>query len=525
MAERLHFDVLVVGSGASGLAAAVSAERAGARVGLVTKGALQSCNSAKAQGGIQAAFGDDDSPQQHAEDVWQSSHETANRELVDVLTGEAPSAIHWLEEHGVEFTRENGGYRLARCGGSSRKRLLQVGDRTGHAITTALRDAFQASSGEAIPNCPLVFLERTENGWLATCRPKSGGELQIEAGAVVLAAGGRCYREAEERRELSTNHPGATGEVTQIALELGAESRDLDALQYHPNGGAWPPTMQGYSIPETTRAYGATLLNADGEESTDPLGPRDAVSQAIFVKLAGAREQPLRRGWHERRGNRSAPGCRGCGRVPLRLGTEGHPAGFARRPRRGEGPRDLDAGQARARDDRPQRRGRGRPGEPRLPGHWDRRLHVPGWRELPAPPGSDLRGAQARHRARDAGAPAALERRPHAHAREHRPEHRLPAPDRALGVHSRVGRAGRQVRSEGLRLGEHELPEDVRPRRRREGDQAVRPRVDRRRGREALSARDRRRRHRRLGRLRDVPRQGGDRAARRHAQSRSARGP
>src|SRR5439155_262115 len=154
MAERLHSDVLVVGSGASGLAAAVSAERAGARVGLVTKGALQSCNSAKAQGGIQAAFGDDDSPQQHAED-----------------------------------------------------------------------------------------------GWLATCRPKSGGELQIEAGAVVLAAGGRCYREAEERRELSTNHPGATGEVTKIALDLGAESRDLDALQYHPNGGAWPPTMQGYSIP------------------------------------------------------------------------------------------------------------------------------------------------------------------------------------------------------------------------------------------------------------------------------------
>ncbi len=156
MGERLSFDVLVVGSGASGLAAAVSAEKAGARVGLVTKGALQSCNSAKAQGGIQAAFGDDDSPEQHAEDVWQSSHETANRELVEVLTGEAPGAIHWLEEHGVEFTRENGGYRLARCGGATRKRLLQVGDRTGHAITTALRDAFLASSGEAFPNCPLV---------------------------------------------------------------------------------------------------------------------------------------------------------------------------------------------------------------------------------------------------------------------------------------------------------------------------------------------------------------------------------
>ena len=289
MAERLSFDVLVVGSGASGLAAAVSAERAGARVGLVTKGALQSCNSAKAQGGIQAAFGEDDSPEQHAADVWASSHETANRRLVEILTDEAPAAIHWLEEHGVEFTRENGGYRLARCGGATRKRLLQVGDRTGLALTTTLREAFLASSGEAFPNCPLVSLAPASNGWLATCRRKGGEQLEIEAGAVVVAAGGRCYREAEERGELSTNHPGATGEVTRIALGLGAASRDLDALQYHPNGGAWPPTTQGYSIPETTRAYGATLLNADGEEFTDPLGPRDAVSQAIFDEVAAGR--------------------------------------------------------------------------------------------------------------------------------------------------------------------------------------------------------------------------------------------
>src|ERR671932_1205383 len=112
MAEPVSFDVLVVGSGASGLAAAVSAERAGARVALATKGSLQSCNSAKAQGGIQAAFADDDSPEQHAADVWQSSHETADRTLVEVLTSEAPSAIHWLEELGVEFTRDNGGYPL-----------------------------------------------------------------------------------------------------------------------------------------------------------------------------------------------------------------------------------------------------------------------------------------------------------------------------------------------------------------------------------------------------------------------------
>src|SRR3954465_9118124 len=155
MGAPLSFDVLVIGSGASGLAAAVSAERAGARVALATKGSIQSCNSAKAQGGIQAAFGADDSPEQHAQDIWRSSHETANMSLVEVLTSEAPSAIHWLESLGVDFTKENGGYRLARCGGASAKRLLQVGDRTGHAITTALRSAAEGDDVTLFPKSPL----------------------------------------------------------------------------------------------------------------------------------------------------------------------------------------------------------------------------------------------------------------------------------------------------------------------------------------------------------------------------------
>jgi aspartate oxidase len=275
------FDVLVIGSGASGLAAAVSAINAGAHVALATKGSIQSCNSAKAQGGIQAAMGEDDSPEQHAEDIWRSSHETADMKLVEVLTSEASSAIHWLEELGVGFTRENGGYRLARCGGSSRNRLLQVGDRTGHAITAALRDAVEAGDVTLFPKSPLDELIQAENGWRARV-----GEHVLEASTVVLAAGGRCFAEAEQRGELSTNHPGATGEVTKLALDAGAEARDLDALQYHPNGGAWPETLQGYSIPETTRAYGAVLLNADGEEFTDSLGPRDVVSQAIVDEVA-----------------------------------------------------------------------------------------------------------------------------------------------------------------------------------------------------------------------------------------------
>ena len=151
------FDVLVIGSGASGprRRRLRRARRARASA-LATKGSIQACNSAKAQGGIQASFGDDDSPEQHAADVFKSSHESADMRLVEVLTGDARSAIHWLEELGVEFTRENGGYRLARCGGASAKRLLQVGDRTGHAITKALRDAFEAGGGTLFANSPLT---------------------------------------------------------------------------------------------------------------------------------------------------------------------------------------------------------------------------------------------------------------------------------------------------------------------------------------------------------------------------------
>jgi L-aspartate oxidase len=278
-------DVLVIGSGGAGLQAALAASRAGARVLLATKLGLASSNTAKAQGGIQAALGDDDEPAIHAADVFASSHDTADMSLVEVLTGEAPAAIARLEELGVDFTRSaDGGYRLARCGGATRKRLLQVGDRTGHAIATALRAAVAADERiVTLDHAPLAGLGRSGNGLHATLQRKddAGGALELQAGAVVLAAGGRCFGEAKRLGTFSTNAAGATGEVTEIARALGCELRDYDALQHHPNGGLWPPTMQGYSIPETTRAYGALLVNANGERFVDELAPRDVVAAAI----------------------------------------------------------------------------------------------------------------------------------------------------------------------------------------------------------------------------------------------------
>src|SRR5260221_2504249 len=146
----MSYDVLVIGSGASGLSAAVSAERAGARVAVAAKGSLQSCNSAKAQGGIQAAFGDDDSPEQHAQDVWRSSHETADMRLVETLTSEAPGAIHWLEELGVGFTRENGGYPLSPTRGAAHERPAPGGAPNRDADPKALRDNLGAAAPSTV---------------------------------------------------------------------------------------------------------------------------------------------------------------------------------------------------------------------------------------------------------------------------------------------------------------------------------------------------------------------------------------
>ena len=273
-------DVLVVGSGGAGLAAAWAAHRAGARVTVITKGTAASCNTGKAQGGIQAAIGPDDSPEQHAGDVYRSSHDTADLELVEALTGDAPGAISWLEGLGVEFSREGDGYRLARCGGATAKRLLQVGDRTGHAIAHALRGAMAADGVPIVDHTALIALDRP-NGHFAVTVEQSGERRTVDAATVVLAAGGRCFAEARERGVLTTNGPGATGEVGRIAAEIGAETRDTDSLQHHPDGGAWPPPLQGYSIPETTRAYGALLVNAEGERFIDELAPRDTVADAI----------------------------------------------------------------------------------------------------------------------------------------------------------------------------------------------------------------------------------------------------
>lgn len=281
-------DVLVVGSGGAGLSAAVTARERGASVLIVTKSALGASNTGRAQGGIQAAVGPDDSIGSHFADTLAAGHDAGHPELVRTLVEGGPEAIDWLAGHGVAFSQEEGRYRVIRCGGASRERLLQAGERTGAEMVKALRAAVRASGAQVWESSSLTSLEPFGERWRARV-DRAGGETVIECAAVVLAAGGGLAGEAAARGIGSTNHPDATPEVLNLAIGLGAETVALDSWQSHPTGSVWPQALAGYALPETTRAYGATLHDARGERFVDELAPRDVVAQAIVDVVAAGR--------------------------------------------------------------------------------------------------------------------------------------------------------------------------------------------------------------------------------------------
>jgi L-aspartate oxidase len=285
-------DVLVVGSGGAGMSAALCAREAGASVLVATKSALGAGNTGRAQGGIQAALGEDDSTASHFEDTFAAGHRAGRPELVRRLADGGPDAIAWLESLGVVFSRDEGRLRLLRCGGATRKRLLQAGERTGAEMVKALRSAVRASGAQVMESIRLVDLSPEGDGWSATLAPGgNGSRRRVRASAVVLAAGGGLRGEADALGVGSTNHPDATPEVLRLALELGAQGRELDSWQRHPTGSVWPEALAGYALPETTRGYGATLHDAEGERFVDELAPRDVVAQGIIDAVEAGRGQ------------------------------------------------------------------------------------------------------------------------------------------------------------------------------------------------------------------------------------------
>ncbi|HWH13749.1 MAG TPA: FAD-dependent oxidoreductase [Miltoncostaeaceae bacterium] len=283
-----RFDVVVVGSGGAGMSAAWAAARVGASVLVVTKSALGASNTGRAQGGIQAAVGPDDTPESHFADTFAAGHRAARPELARKLTAEGPAAVAFLERIGVEFSRDDGALRILRCGGASRPRLLQAGERTGAEMVRSLRRAVHDADVTVWESTALRSMEPGANGWRLRTRDAHGAapaapapDRVVDAGAVVLAAGGGLRGEAQALGVGSTNHPDATPEVLRLAIDLGARAVHVDSWQRHPTGSVWPAALSGYALPETTRAYGATLHDRDGDRFVDELAPRDVVADAI----------------------------------------------------------------------------------------------------------------------------------------------------------------------------------------------------------------------------------------------------
>lgn len=262
------------------MSAAIAAREAGADVIIATKSALGASNTGRAQGGIQAAVGSGDTVVSHFEDTFAAGHRDADPELVRTLVEGGPDAIDWLAGLGVAFSREGEGYRVIRCGGASRERLLQAGERTGADMVQAMRAAVRGGGARLHESQALKTLAPARNRWRATLTGKRG-EVIVDAGAVVLAAGGGLAGEAAALGVGSTNHPDATPEVLNLAIDLGAGAVHLNSWQKHPTGSVWPDALAGYALPETTRAYGATLHDATGDRFVDEMAPRDVVAQGI----------------------------------------------------------------------------------------------------------------------------------------------------------------------------------------------------------------------------------------------------
>ena len=140
-APEIDTDVLVIGGGGAGIAAAIEAEKVGVKVTVVTKFRVGDSNTIMAEGGVQAATGENDSPAIHYLDAFGGGHFAAKPELLKMLVYEAPSAIEWLSELGVMFDKdENGNMITTHGGGTSRKRMHAAADYSGAEIMRVLRD-------------------------------------------------------------------------------------------------------------------------------------------------------------------------------------------------------------------------------------------------------------------------------------------------------------------------------------------------------------------------------------------------
>lgn len=282
----LETDVLVVGAGSAGMAAALEAEASGADVLLVTKLRLGDANSMMAQGGIQAATQEDDTPVLHYLDVIGGGHFDNKPELVEALVMDGPKSIKWLQDLGVMFDRDPDGSLMVKSGGgTSRNRMHSTRDYTGAGICRVLRDEVynRPEKIRYIEYTAIVELILDEKGQAAGAIAYHLENRQfsvIKAKSVVMATGG--FGRLHIRGYETTNHYGATADGLVMAYRAGAKLLYMDSVQYHPTGAVFPEQIVGFLCTEKIRALGAQPVNSDGELFVYPLEPRDIESSAFI---------------------------------------------------------------------------------------------------------------------------------------------------------------------------------------------------------------------------------------------------
>lgn len=293
-------DIIVIGSGVAGLTTALNARAAGLSVLLVTKANIDEGSTKWAQGGIAAALGPGDTPDQHKSDTLIAGAGLCDLQAVEVLVTEGPEAVRKLIARGAVFDKaDTGEIALTREGGHHRNRILHAGgDATGAEISRALLAAVQNDEGiEIIEHALVIDALKSSDGSICGVTLHVIGEGSRDgvgralARAVVIATGGlgQVYSQ-------TTNPSVSTGDGVALALRAGAQVGDVEFIQFHPTV-LWRDTSEGGQQPlisEAVRGEGAILLNHKGErfmaekhEQKD-LAPRDIVAKEIFTQMKEA---------------------------------------------------------------------------------------------------------------------------------------------------------------------------------------------------------------------------------------------
>ena len=294
---QIKADVIVIGSGVAGLTTALNIRAQNLSVLLVTKSYIDEGSTKWAQGGIAAALGPGDSPEQHKQDTLIAGAGLCDLSAVEVLVTEGPEAVRKLIARGAVFDKsETGEMALTREGGHLRNRILHAGgDATGAEVSRALLAAVKKDSGiEIIEHALVIDLLKNKAG--AACgvilhvigEGSRDGVGQALARAVVIATGGlgQVYSQ-------TTNPAVSTGDGVALAIRAGAQVSDVEFVQFHPTVLYQDLAHRGQQplISEAVRGEGAVLFNDEGEQfmvgkhPQSDLAPRDIVAKEIFNQM------------------------------------------------------------------------------------------------------------------------------------------------------------------------------------------------------------------------------------------------